>query len=317
MRAGGEKRDAVLAEGSRFCFNKTKATNLTIIVFRILMQKLAQGECWRRGLRLLVVCCVMAARAWGRPVTNPTELVRYGEELLRGRSSQIAMTMHIQRPSFRRNLSLRSWTMGTKRALVEILEPVKEKGIVSLRRDASMWNYLPKTESTIRVPLSLMLQSWMGSDFNNDDLMKLSSLSSDYTHAFKGSAQIDGEAVWVIECRPKPKAPVVWGKIIYSARQGDWVPWQEVFYDENNQKVRELHLRRVRREDDRILPTELTIVQSNAGYSTTILYTKLLFNRQIPENIFSQEQLRHTSIKAKNETWGWFLDLGPKTALAE
>ncbi len=33
-----------------------------------------------------------------------------------------------------------------------------------------MWEYLKNTETTIKIPPSMMLQSWNGSDFTNDDL---------------------------------------------------------------------------------------------------------------------------------------------------
>mgnify|MGYP003340736801 FL=1 len=126
---------------------------------------------------------------------NPTEIVERGESLLRGRSTQTLMKMNIEHESYQRELRLRSWTVGKNRSMVSILAPAKEKGIASLRVDNQMWNFFPKTDQTVRIPTSVMLQSWMGSDFTNDDLMKLSSLSVDYTHRWVRTEKIGNEKV--------------------------------------------------------------------------------------------------------------------------
>lgn len=139
-------------------------------------------------------------------------VIRTGEETMRGDTAQAAMKMVIKKPGFTRTLEIRSWTKGRKKALVEILSPAKEEGISSLRVTNQMWNYLPKTDQVVRVPTSLMLQSWMGSDFTNDDLMESSSLVKDYTHPSLKMIKLKSQSLVVIECIPRPNAPVVWEK---------------------------------------------------------------------------------------------------------
>lgn len=235
-----------------------------------------------------------------------TEIVRYGEEVLRGRSTQAAMVMIIRKPDFTRRLTLRSWTSGPQQALVEILAPAKEAGISSLRVEGQMWNYLPRTDQVIRVPTSLMLQSWMGSDFTNDDLMRTSSLGRDYAHK---TVRVDGKGrnrVTLIQCRPKPGAPVVWGKVLYWARTRDRLPVRQAYYDERGKWVRTIEYSKFRKMDDRVVPTVITVrVAENSRQSTTITYRKLLYDRAIDDAVFSQDLLRRNAQNGKFLGEGW------------
>jgi len=232
--------------------------------------------------------------------STASEIVRYGEERLRGDTAQTLLSMKIVRPTYTRELKLQSWTVGNQKSLIRILEPAKEEGVVSLRVGEQMWNYLPKADHIIRVPSTLMLQSWMGSDFTNDDLMKLSSLGSDYEHKILRTEKLAGEMTTLIECAPKPNAPVVWGKILYWARP-DKLPVKEDFYDENGQLIRTLSLSDFKKMDDRVIPTRLKITKAESpGESTVVIYEKALFNRPIEDSLFDKEQLKAISRRKKD-----------------
>ncbi|MCB0416964.1 MAG: outer membrane lipoprotein-sorting protein [Bdellovibrionales bacterium] len=237
-----------------------------------------------------------------------TKIIQHGERTMRGNSTQALMSMTIKRPNFTRTLKIRSWSAGTERALVEILEPKKEQGVASLRVDGNMWNYLPKVDQTVRVPTSLMLQSWMGSDFTNDDLMKASSLATDYQHKILGNETLNGDKTVKILCIPKPGAPVVWGKIIYWARTRDQLPVQQSFYDEDNKWVRTIQLSVFKKMDDRVVPTRVEVrTAENKAHSTVVTYEKLLYDRRIDLEIFRKEHLRQNAQKGRVITAGWSL----------
>jgi outer membrane lipoprotein-sorting protein len=258
-----------------------------------------------RGTILMALVAFFSVSAAFAAAT-PTEIVSVGEKKMRGNSSQVLMTMEIVHAAYSRTLHVRSWSMGTTKSLVEILQPVKEEGISSLRVSNDMWNYLPKTDQVVKVPTSLMLQSWMGSDFTNDDLMKLSQLAVDYTHKSLGSKKVEGQDTVLIECTPKPNAPVVWGKLLYWARTEDNMPVREEYYDDRGKLVRTLTLSKFKKMDDRVIPTELTITKAdNPNEHTTITYEKVLYNRQLPDGLFSRDSLRQTSQQGKHLASGW------------
>lgn len=257
-------------------------------------------------LSFFVLSLFLTQYVFAAATLHPSEIVRSGEEKMRGDSTQVLMTMKIIHTDYQRELSLRSWTLGKKKSLVEILKPVKEIGVTSLRVSSEMWNYLPKTDQVIRVPSSMMLQSWMGSDFTNDDLMKMSSLNTDYTHELKEKKKVNGEEIYVISCIPKKDAPVVWGKVYYWARVSDNLPVKEEFFDDKGKKVRTLSLSGFKQMDDRVIPTILKIEkEDNPNESTTVTYEKILYNRAVSDSLFDKDSIRRTSQNGKNVSQGW------------
>jgi len=262
------------------------------------------------ALTLLITGLLYCPSAFGE--SRATKIIRHGERVIRGRSTQALMTMKIVRPEYTRKLKLRSWTLGNHKALVEILDPRKEEGVASLRVRGNMWNYLPKVDQVVRVPTSLMLQSWMGSDFTNDDLMKASSLVRDYTHHMKGKDKVGKQKTLRILCKPRAGAAVVWGRIEYWARTSDYLPVQQKFYDEDGKWYRTISFSRFRKMDDRVVPTVVKVrTAENPKNLTVVAYQKLLYDRKIEASIFSKAHLRKNSQRATVVSAGWsFIPIG-------
>jgi outer membrane lipoprotein-sorting protein len=217
------------------------------------------------------------------------EIVDRVETLLWGKTVQGEYEMTIVTPRWQRTLALRAWMERPRRSFIRILAPVKEKGIGSLRIGAEMWNYLPNVERIIKIPPSMMLQPWMGSDFTNDDLVKSSSIVDDYTHTI---LREEGTA-YVLELIPKPEAAVVWGKILYWVRKGDLMPLKEEFYDERGALVRTMTFAEVKPMGGRTIPTRWEIRPSDKpGNSTTVVVKTALYDRPIDEEVFTQRNLQ-------------------------
>jgi outer membrane lipoprotein-sorting protein len=258
----------------------------------------------------LIFSLGISAACLGSALPAAREIVRKGQDQMRGASVQALMTMKIVRPSFERELQLRVWTLESKNALVEILKPAKEQGVTSLRAADQMWNFLPKTDQIVRVPTSLMLQSWMGSDFTNDDLMKMSSVADDYSHRLVKNEKRDGHESVLIECTPKRAAAVVWGKILYWARRSDSLPVRQEYYDEKGTLIRTLTLSEFKKMDDRVIPTSLRIEKANgSGEQTTITYQRILFDRPMEDALFTRDGLKNTSKKGLDLSSGWLTQL--------
>ena len=142
------------------------------------------------------------------------EIVAKANELIRANSSYAEISMSIIKPTWSRDMKMKVWSLEPEYALILITEPAKEKGMVTLKRKKEVWNWVPNVNRVIKIPPSMMMQSWMGSDFTNDDLVRQSSIVEDYTHAIIGEEEVDGYECYKIELIPKPEAGVVWGKII-------------------------------------------------------------------------------------------------------
>jgi outer membrane lipoprotein-sorting protein len=221
------------------------------------------------------------------------EIVKISDDLMRGDTNQGIYTMQVITPSWQRELKLQVNNKGRNRTLIRILEPAKENGIGTLRIDHEMWNYLPQVEKTIKIPPSLMLQPWMGSDFANDDLVKESSIVDDYTHHIEMTGTIDGKIIYKTVLTPKPDAPVIWGKLVRWIRAEDFVPLREDFYNEHGKIVKVLLYTDIGPVSDRIIPRTWTMLsKTKPGNSTIIRLMDVSYNEEIDDNIFTLQNLK-------------------------
>ena len=216
-------------------------------------------------------------------------LVREVEQQYHGTSSQALTTMQVRTVNWERTLEMEAWSLGRDYFLVRILEPAKERGVATLKRDREVWNYLPKVDRTIKVPPSMMGGSWMGSHITNDDLVKASHVDEDYT--FRLLEESSGH--WLIECLPRPEAAVVWGKIVYRLRKLPRVPEQIDYYDEEQQRVREIRFDEVRQLGDRTVPLKLTVTPlDKPGEQTVLHYRDLAFGIPLDQGYFNLRSLQ-------------------------
>jgi outer membrane lipoprotein-sorting protein len=221
------------------------------------------------------------------------EIVKKADDKFRGKSSEGTMTMIIERPTWSRTVTMKSWSIGNDYSLIYITAPAKEKGQVFLKRESEMWNWMPTIERMIKIPPSMMMQSWMGSDFTNDDLVRESSIVIDYTHKLVGEEIIDGYKCYKVELIPLPDAPVVWGKVLMWISKDEFYWLRSEFYDEDDILVNTEILSEIKKMDDRTMPTHLVMIPADKeGNKTTMIYDKIDFDVKIDESFFSQQNMK-------------------------
>lgn len=223
---------------------------------------------------------------------NPTELLRQWEENFYGKAVQMEIRMTITRPEWTRTASAKIWTMGHDYALVLVKEPRKDAGTVYLKRGNDIWNYVPSLERTLKLAPGMLAQSWMGSDFTHEDLVRRSSILNDFTHRIIGSEVVDGAACHVLELTPREDAPVIWGKMkVWLTQQGN----QQVrcqFYDEDNALVCTLALGGIKSLGGRTIPTRLVMTPAGKkGWSTTLEYVAVSYDTPLTEAFFTQQNM--------------------------
>jgi hypothetical protein len=223
------------------------------------------------------------------------KLVEQAEQQSMGNSLVANVTMSIERESSKRDLKFKLWQWRRDKALVKVQEPVKDRGTGSLRLGLNLWQYLPNIGRTVRIPPSMMLQSWMGSDFTNDDLIKTSSLSRDYTHQLDGEETVRGDKVTKIICLPKPDAPVVWGKVRLWVRAKDAVTVRQEFFSEHGELLKVMDGTDIKSFGKHTIPATLTMtVVKKPGTKTVMHFLDAAFDGAIDEHVFTQENLTHT-----------------------
>lgn len=223
-----------------------------------------------------------------------TEIVQKKDNLMRGESSFGQYEMIVTSPRWERTIRFKAWSEGKDKSFIVITYPKKDKGNTFLRIKTDMWQYVPRIEKTIKIPPSMMLQSWMGSDFTNDDLAKESSIIDDYTHTLLR----EEEKAYVIESLSKPDAAVVWGKIIQWVDKEKFVPAKDEFYDEDGVLVRRLLYDDVKKLPGRYYPMQWTVeplTEEKKGHKTIIIVSEIELNTPARENVFTIRALKQYS----------------------
>ncbi len=247
-------------------------------------------KCW---LSLFILLVPLFGKASERPLTAQDIIIR-SDQQMRGNSSYIVATMNIIRPSWTRSMSMKSWSKGQELSLVLVTAPAKDKGISSLKRHREMWNWLPSIERVIKVAPSMLGQSWMGSDFTNDDLINQSSIVVDYTHELIGKDTLDSISVWVIEAKAKSDAPVVWSKIKLWVSEHSYLQRKVEFYDEFDELVNTLNAYEVKKLGGRNIATRIEMIPADKpGQKTEMITHEAHFDFDIPADFFSQSQMRN------------------------
>lgn len=240
-------------------------------------------------MRRVLVAAGLLATAGALHALDAVALIRRVETQHRGRTSRGRAVMRVQTADWARTLTLDVWGRGREDFVVKIRAPQKEAGTATLKKGGEVWNYFPKIDRLIKIPSSLMGDSWMGSHFTNDDLVKEDKVEELYDLSI--ASRSAGRA-W-IEARPKPDAPVVWGRLVYDVDLERVVPRSVDYFDEKGVLVRQVLFDRVARVGERWVPLRMRVVPvDKPEESTEIVYETLAFDEPMPADRFSLGFLR-------------------------
>lgn len=214
------------------------------------------------------------------------------DNLYRSNSSYSEVEMEVVTPNWGRTLKMKIWTVGSEKTFIRVLEPKKESGMGTLRVGSEMWNYFPRIDKVMKIPPSMMMSSWMGSDFNNDDLVKEFTFLHDYSFRL---VQPEGSVpgITYLEARPKEAVPVVWSRIVAAVREQDLIPVWEKYYDDKNALIRTIIFSDVRKMGGRMLPAQLELVPAKQpGHKTILRYKVIDFDQVVDQKIMTLRNLQ-------------------------
>jgi outer membrane lipoprotein-sorting protein len=250
--------------------------------------------------RIAIVALLTAAALFvtGRPVSaaadevTPREVLDHVDDLFRGSSSFGTFSMQVVTEHYRREMKMEGWSRGKDHSLIRILAPRKEKGTATLKAGSDIWNYLPKVNRVIKVPSSMMGGAWMGSHFTNDDLVKESRMTDDYTYEITFRGERDGKEVIDLALTPLPEAAVVWGKVTVTVLRDGWIPLGLDYYDEDMVLSRTMSYSDVRNLGGRRIPARIEMRPADKpGEHTEIVYHDIEFDLDLPDDLFTLRRL--------------------------
>jgi len=226
------------------------------------------------------------------PAATPPDvqaLLRRLDDLYRSKSSIARIEILATNPRATRSLRLKAWTRGEEQVLVVIEAPPREVGTATLRVGENLWNYLPRIARTIRVPPSMMLGSWMGTDFTNDDLVKESSLRKDFTT--RVDRRSESPPGWWLALEVKPEVVGRWARIEILVSDED-LPVEERHFDRKGRLARTMRFDEVKLLGGRRVPSHIVLTPADTeGQKTEMRYLEVQFDVPISDDTFSLSRL--------------------------
>ncbi len=223
--------------------------------------------------------------------TDLENIVRHLDELYRSKSAYMEVDMTVQTPYWKRTMGMEIWSEGLTKTFITILSPRKDKGISTLRAGNEMWNFFPKINKVMKIPPSMMMGSWMGSDFTNDDLVKESTMLDDYNATLIDKP--NDQTHYHIELKPKEQTVSVWGKIVAIVEKETLLPVQQDYYDEKDRRMRIMYFKEIKELGGKIIPSVIELVpQNKKGHTTIIRHLKAKFDIEFDKNVFTLRNLQ-------------------------
>ena len=226
---------------------------------------------------------------------DANQILKNSEQKIQGiKSSYQEMMIKIVRPKWSKEMTMKGWSIGEDYFTSVVLSPAKEKGTVFLKRENEVWNYIPSIERTIKLPPSMMMQNWMGTDFTNDDLVQRSSITDDYTNSIIGNEIIDGLDCWIIELIPNEDAAVVWGKLVMWIDKRDYMQLKTQFFDEYDEMTSIMTGKAIKNFDGKKLPAIIEFVPlDKEGNKTIVERLVWKFDIDINERFFLPNYMKN------------------------
>jgi outer membrane lipoprotein-sorting protein len=247
----------------------------------------------RTSLRLAAVLFVFFSLPTQAQAPDAAALIKAAIDYWRDTSSYAVSEMTIHRPDWERRVTFRVWTRGDKHSLVRVIAPAKDAGNATLLVDNDMWSFTPKINRVIKIPSSMMTQSWMGSDFSNSDLAKADDLIEYYTHRLLRTETRDGHTQYEIESIPKETAPVVWGKEVVTVRD-DYVLLEHAFYDQQGKLLKTLTTQELKPMGGKTVAARQRMQKLDKPNEwTQITMREVRFGMDIPASVFTLANLRN------------------------
>jgi hypothetical protein len=237
-----------------------------------------------------MVLFVMPLGAFGKDAKT---IIKDAIDKYRGETSYSEMEMIIHRPDWERTMGMIAWTEGLDKSLVRIISPKKDAGSGNLLIDDNMWSYTPKINRIIKIPSSMSNQSWMGSDFSNNDIARADDIIDLYDHKLLSTDLKNGKKVYTIESIPHDEAPVVWGKEVLQIRDDD-VVLEHAFYDQDGQLVKKLTTLAIKEFSGRTVPAIQRMQKvDEEGEWTEVRVNKAEYGIAIKSRTFTLSNLRN------------------------
>jgi outer membrane lipoprotein-sorting protein len=249
--------------------------------------------------KFFLIACLLSPLFWSTSqaaddnTTRASKILAEVDDLWRGESSYAITRMEVKTEHYTRTMRMEGWSKGKEKTVFRVLEPLREKGSITLKSDNNIYTYLPKTDRTIKLTSGMMMGSWMGSHLTNDDLVKESRLEEDYIPSISFEGERKGQQVIEFTLIPKPEAAVVWGKLVLTVLADGYMPVDEFYYDEDMKLARTMVFSDIKKLGGRDRPATLRVIPADKPSEyTEFVYESLEFNIEVSDKMFTLSTLK-------------------------
>jgi len=242
-------------------------------------------------IRLVLVCGLLAALpAFAENAPDAEEIIRQVQDNMTNDTEEARGEMVIRDRFGERTKSFISYAAGTEEMLLEFTNP-EERGQKILRLQDEIYLYFPEAEEIIHLQGSALKDSVMGSDFSYEDMTGEKDLLKLYDIRLLDTVALDGRIHYLVELKGKKKG------VAYPL-QKLWVdsermlPSRAEYYSLSGRLIKELLFSEFRTVDGRPVASRMLMTDKmKKNSSTEFVLLEMKINRQLPEGIFSLEEL--------------------------
>jgi outer membrane lipoprotein-sorting protein len=228
------------------------------------------------------------AGAWGQCPARVKRITDQADRITRGSSSKGIMSMKVYKRGTV-SMMMKIYSKGREKFLAKILRPSRLRGMSTLKSGDNLWNYLPDQDRIVKLGSSMMGSSWMGSHFTNDDLVK----ETDYRKHYTCSGYKEQGGYLTVTMKPRPNAPVVWGKVAMRIKVQGTIPQWARYYDERGKLKRTMRFEAVKEMGGRTMPTRMVLQPADAPSERTVVtFHKMKFDVSVPDRLFTLQGLK-------------------------
>lgn len=244
-------------------------------------------------ISLIILISVSAAMSAQKSL-SAEEIIKKSNEQMQGNSSQGMTSMKIIRPTWEREIIFKNWAKGHDYSMTYVISPAKEKGQAFLKRVNEMWSWNPTISRSIKLPSSMMSQNWMGSDYTNEDILKESSIVTDYIPTLMGEEKINDKDCYIVRLKARPASAVIWDMMLKWITKDSFLQLKTEYFDEYGTLIRTDNSSQIKYMDDREIPTITEVIPSDKeGHKTIITIMEIKYNVSLNDNMFSIQNLKN------------------------
>ncbi len=244
-------------------------------------------------LLILVSTAFLSMSYIHRPELNAQQIVERSERSMNRENVVAELSVQLIRPKWTKTYELKSWSKGQNLAMAYIMSPEKDKGTVFLKTEDEVLNYIPRINKVVKMPMNLLSQKWMGSDMTMDDLVKGSSLSTDYKAEIIGEGYVADRNCYKLKLIPVDETKTLWSKVELWVDKGHYLQMKMLFYDEDEEVTHSISGKGIKKYKDYYFVSVYEVIPANGkGKKTRIEYISLDFGQNLSPSFFSRENMK-------------------------